>query len=182
MLPDINIIRGKLTELHGTPEADATRLVSRYIQEMQQKYQALTFYCDIRGELSKTIEDASFYEKVWVTPFLSQALSEKAVVYAAQYVDIIVIDDLTYLEGDLWRTLASLRNIARDYHVAVIVLNQKRCIRDPETQEFVEMPYRFNAVKQYCSYVVDADTKECQLLDGKEHGYDDFIEFLLKAE
>lgn len=180
MLPDLNIIRGKLVEFHGTPEADTTRLVAGYIQEMQTKYQALTFYCDIRNELSKTIKDASFYEKVWVTPFLSQALTEKAVVYAAQYVDIIVVDDITYLEGDLWRTLASLRNIARDYDTAIILLNQKRCIRDPKTQEFAEMPYCFNAVKQYCSYVVDADTGECRLLDEKEYGYDDFVEFLLK--
>ena len=182
MLPDLNIIRGKLVEFHGTPEADTTRLAAGYIREMQQKHQALTFYCDIRGELSKTVEDDSFYEKVWVTPFLSQVLTAKAIVYAAQYVDLIVIDDITYLEGDLWRILASLRNIARDYDAAILLLNQKRCIPDRETKEFIETPYRFNAIRQYCSYAVDADTGGCQLLDGKEHGYDDFIEFLLQAE
>lgn len=182
MIPDIENIKGKLVEFHGTPEADTTKLAALYIKDMQGKHETLTYYCDIRNELSKTIEDASFYEKVWVTQFLSRALTEKAVMYAAQYVDLIVIDDITYIDGDLWKFLSSMRSIARDTKTAVLLLNQKRCIIDSRTQEFVEMPYRFNAVKQYCSYAVDADTNECLPLDGKEPEYDDFIRFLLKAE
>ena len=181
MIPDIKKIKGKLIEMHGSPKADVTHKMVSYIREMQKAHCVLTCYYDIRGELAKTIEeDDEILEKIWISPSLAGNFALERLRCAANYTDIIVIDDVTYLDGDLWQFLASLRRIAEKYDTAIFLLNQRRFVKNHGTQEFEDLPYRCNIMKQYCSYAIDADTEEVLFLDFKEQKYDSFVEYLLK--
>ena len=180
MIPDIEKLRGRLVEVHGSPEADITQKMAAYIRQMQQEHNILTCYYDIRGELSKTMnEDDAFFEKVWVSPSLSGACSQEQLSYAANYTDLIVINDFTYLDGDVWQFLAWLRKVAVMHHVAIFLLNQKRFVKNHGTGEFEDLPYRYNVIQKYCSYVIDADTGKILLLESQEQKYDSFVEYLL---
>lgn len=183
MIPDISELKGKLVEMHGSPDAETTKQMIAYIQEMQEKHDCLTCYYDIRGELSRAIpEDSKFFEKVWVSPTLSGGILQEKLMHVAQYVDLIVIDDITYFEGDMWRLLSSLRKLAENTHTAIFLLNQRRFVKNHITQEYEDLPYRYNIIQKYCSHSIDADTGEVSLLESKESRYDSFVEFLLKAE
>lgn len=181
MIPDLKMAQGRLIEVHGSPDTDTTRIVADYIRRMQEKYDALTCYYDIRGELSTAVQDPAFFDKVWVAPGISTEYEQERLIYAVSCADIIVIDDITYYSGDLWKFCRSLRQLARRYDAEIILVNQCRFGKDRDGT-FVTRPYRCKTIQRYCSYSVDADTGITRFRDPMEEGYDDFIEYLLKAK
>ena len=179
MIPDIDRLRGKLVEMHGSPDAELTKKMVAYVRHMQEHHKMLTCYYDIRGELSKSIEDNNFFDRVWMIPTIAGGRAQESIMFAANYVDLIVIDDITYIDENLYSFFNSLRTLAKENNICIFLLNQRRLVKNYETGEFIDMPYRYNIVQKYCSLSIDADTEELRILDSESPEYDSFIQYLL---
>ena len=182
MIPDIESLRGKLVEMHGSPDAETTKQMAEYISDMQRQHDSLTCYYGSRGGLAKTVEDGKFFDQVWVVPTLSGGTAQESLMFATSYVDLVVIDDITYISENLSRFFDSLRTLARKNKLCIFLLNQRRFVKNRVTGVFEDMPYRYDVVQKYCAMSIDADTKETVLLQKEELEYDSFVKFLLNED
>lgn len=156
-----------------------TKMMAGYIHDMQRKHNALTCYYDFRGELPRAIGGNSIFEKIWVVSSLSKHSMLDNISFVANYTDIIVIDDFTYIEDDLRYFLDRLRKLARDKDSCIFLLNQRRFVRNHATGEFVDRPYRYGLIEKYCAMSIDADIGENRLLNFELPEYDSFARYLL---
>jgi len=180
MLPDINSLKGHVTEVHGSPNSGKTSGILSYIREMQTRQGALAYFIDAASKLG---EAAIKENNIWFSFDINNDHELALMDMACKYLDIVVIDDVTYVRGDLWYFMSNLKRIARHRNVAIIVINQKRFVMNHKTGDFEYKPYRVNVMRKYCTYALDVDTDEWMELNtpDTESHFDEFTKLLLKG-
>lgn len=180
MIPDIEDLRGSLVEIHADEGADLSKAMLDYIKDMQDEHEKiLTCYYDVRGNLRREDAEQSVFDKIWMVPTLEGRAAQESLMFAMKNTDIVVIDDITYVDGDLRRFVGSLEKLTRKSKACVFLLNQKRFVRDRATGLFEEKPYRYDVIEKYCKLSADADTGKISLLQMEEPKYDSFVEYLI---
>ena len=179
LIPDITQIRGMLVEIHGSPDVGKTKDVVNYINQMQKKYDILTYYVDVANDL-KAFKGNIDTNKVWIAFDINSDNEIATMCKAAKVADLIVIDDITFYHENVDWLLNKLNKLAYVYDTAIIVLNQMRFVLNHRTGEHEEKPYRYNRIQKYCSIAIDMDNQTFTKREEKTD-LDDFADFLLKA-
>ena len=109
MIPDIEDLRGSLVEIHADEGADLSKAMLDYIKDMQDEHEKiLTCYYDVRGNLRREDAEQSVFDKIWMVPTLEGRAAQESLMFAMKNTDIVVIDDIPYVDGDLRRFVGSL--------------------------------------------------------------------------
>ncbi len=161
---------GTLVEIHTSEDYPHT--LSRYFLHTPNK---LICYFDLSGGCYSDKEDSG---KVWYI-FDAAVLDDIfCMAKLAKAFNVIVIDDITLYEGDIWKLLKRLAHMTKDYGLCVVVLNQRRNVLNHATGEYEDKPYRYNAIQRYCDCALDLTTGEVQEFKPQVE-YDDFVQGLI---
>lgn len=166
---------GKLVELHGSEEAPMQDTVRRLIKE-EQSCGRLVCYIDGAGRTapSDDIDPA----KIWYIFNIDVLGVPAAISEMADRCDMLIVDDITFYQGNVWRAVEMLSHIARRQDMCIVLINQRRNVLNHATKEYEDRPYRLEAMKRYCSAIADLDTGDIQEF-GTEIEYDSFVQDLL---
>jgi thymidine kinase len=180
MLPNIEVLKGHVTEVHGSPNSGKTKALLSYIRELQTRQEALAYFIDAASKLGTA---ATKEKNIWFSFNINSSDELALMDIACKYLDIVVIDDATYIHGDLWRFMSNLKRVAQNRNVAIVVINQKRFVLNHKTGNYEYRPYRFNVMRRYCTYAWDVDTDEWMELNppNTTSHFDDFTKLLLKG-
>jgi hypothetical protein len=169
------IAPGKLIEMHGSEEAPIQSIVHSLIKEEQA---CGNLICYVDGAGRTTSSDDIDLAKIWYVFNIEVLGIPAAISEMADRCDLLIIDDITFYQGDIWRAIESLSHIARRQNMCIIVINQRRNVLNHATREYEDRPYRLEAMKRYCNAIVDMDTGNIEKLD-TEIEYDPFVQQLI---
>lgn len=180
MRPGYNELENTMIEIHGDPDSGKTTAVTTYVGNMQRKKNAFVLYIDAGSKVRMPYHPLD-PDKTWFL-FGLDSIEERALCFcAAKYVDILVIDDITFYHHDLRTLLKSLTSLKNKNKITVILINQRRNVLNHQTGEYEDKPYRYNIVSRYCDYSYDLDTNTWTRLNKEPEPmeYDDFAAMLM---
>lgn len=159
LIPQSEKTRGKVIEIHGSPNIGKTKEVLEWLNQEQKLNDILSLYIDTDNKIQESGEFKKLNKsKIWLGFSLdSRALD--TVCLMAPYLDVVILDNFTVCKENPWKILSRFQKIARAYSISVIVVNQNRNIINFKTNNFEDKPYFFNAIEQYCDIIIDFDTK-----------------------
>ena len=169
LFPEIENFKGKVIEIHGSPDSGKTKAILRYIKHIQDSFNSTTFYLDADNALQNMGEFSKLdHSRIWLTFSMNENVIYQ-IPSIMKNVDLFVLDNFTIYPKKPWRFLSELHNMAKKYKTAVILVNQCRCVLNHKTGKFEDKPYRYNIIQKYCDAAIDWDNQTIDVFRKEEN-------------
>lgn len=153
-MPPFQKLRGKLIEFHGSENMNLTDCALKWLHSALNSNEGIiAYYADLSNSISSELLSKNHIDVSRFIVANNLYLSEEVL----SSVDVVVLDDLTLFLGKANRILKEASDIARNYGLVFLVLNQKRNILNHKTGIFEEKAFYENYVLSYADIIVDLD-------------------------